>query len=397
MSRLRQVRKLLGKSGIDFLITLALYCIFYFTGHGVLAALCFLALIPPALILLFRAFRWVKRNSLWSLRNRLLVVYGLIGVLPVLLLFALVGVGAWALMNELAIYLANSALDRRLDSVNGAVQALLRMPADQRRRAAPEIAKAFSETLPGMAFYVKDEAGAFQYPQNASAIDVPPGWKNTVGLLVLHGHFYGWSHLIDQKEKITALAPLTNEVIENLVPHLGVISLLETGEKREHHEPSATAGSLAVFPGPDSDNDPNSPFNSSRPGARIPPPVNRLDIPVGWPATVPHYHLDSPGRTYPCVLSVYSRPSAVLRTFFSRSEVLRGFLFDIVVAIAILFLIVELVAVFIGVSLSRRITRSVNQLYEGTRRVIYGDFSHRIPVQDYDQLGDLSQSFNQMT
>jgi sigma-B regulation protein RsbU (phosphoserine phosphatase) len=77
--------------------------------------------------------------------------------------------------------------------------------------------------------------------------------------------------------------------------------------------------------------------------------------------------------------------------------VLRGILFDVVIAIAILFLLVELVAAWIGVRLSRRITGSVNQLYEGTRRVIHGDFQNRIPVRDQDQLGELSQSFNRMT
>ena len=115
VARVRQVAKFLGKSGIDFLVTLLFYLAFYFTGHGALAFLAFLALIPPAIILVFRGLRYVQRNSLWSLRNRLLFVYGLIGFLPMLLLFVLAGLGAWALMNELAIYLARSALDRRLD------------------------------------------------------------------------------------------------------------------------------------------------------------------------------------------------------------------------------------------------------------------------------------------
>ena len=56
------------------------------------------------------------------------------------------------------------------------------------------------------------------------------------------------------------------------------------------------------------------------------------------------------------------------------------------IAVAVLFLLVEMVALIIGVSLSRRITRAINEIYEGTRRVIFGDFRHRIPVRGGDQL-----------
>ncbi len=404
MSRVRQVVKILGKSGIVFLILLALYFIFSLSGHGVLAAFAFLALIPLVVILIVRGFRWVKQNSLWSLRNRLLVVYGLIGVLPVLLLFTLVGLGIWALTDELAIYLATSALDRRLESVDGALHALRGMPPEQRHYAAPEIAKAYTQTLPGIAFYIHDSAGAYRYPADAPDIDIPQGWKDASGLLVLHSHFYAWAHFKTKDEEMTALAPLSNQIVENLVPHLGVISLFETGEKRAAKEPPATAGYLAVTRRRGSNKNPDFEFrlegsgsNAGRPASGIPPPVSRFDIPVVWPATLPHYHLDTPGKTYEGVLWVYSRPSAVLATFFSRSEALRGFLFDLVTAVAVLFLVVEAIAVVIGVSLSRRMTRAVNQLYEGTRRVIRGDFRHRIAVRDRDQLGELSESFNQMT
>ncbi len=87
----------------------------------------------------------------------------------------------------------------------------------------------------------------------------------------------------------------------------------------------------------------------------------------------------------------------MLSSFFSKSESLRGTLAVLFVVVVILFLVVEAIAVTIGVSLSHRLTTSVNQLYEGTRRVLLGDFQHRIPVRDQDQLGDLSESFNQMT
>ncbi|MBV9158694.1 MAG: SpoIIE family protein phosphatase [Acidobacteriaceae bacterium] len=401
MLRLREAARRLGKTGIAFLIALLFYFVFSFTGHGLLQALDFAILLCLFVILAFRALR--SRKSLWSVRNRLLFVYGLLGVLPILLLFALFGLGAWALMNELAIYLASSALDRRLDSVKSAVETVRGIPPTQRPYAAPEIVKALGHMLPGISVYVKDQTGDHRYPPDALPLQVPPGWQNVDGLLVLNSHFYGWAHFIDEKQEITTLAPLSNELVENLVPHLGVIALVETHEKH-NDEPPASAGSLKITQisnksaeNPDLRFSFNNTTYSPARGSPIPPAMNRFDIPVLWPSTRPHFHLDTPGKTFEGVLWVYSRPSAVLRSFFSSSEVLRGVLFDVVVTIAFLFLLVELVAVLIGVRLSRRITRAVNQLYEGTRRVIHGDFSHRIPVTNQDQLGELSESFNQMT
>ena len=114
MSRVREAYQLLGISGTAFLIALACYFAFYFAGNGPLTLLAVLVLIPLGAILVFRTLRFIKNHALWSVRNRLLCVYGLMGALPILLLFVLFGLGAWALMNELAIYLASSALDRML-------------------------------------------------------------------------------------------------------------------------------------------------------------------------------------------------------------------------------------------------------------------------------------------
>src|SRR5260370_16985470 len=66
-------------------------------------------------------------------------------------------------------------------------------------------------------------------------------------------------------------------------------------------------------------------------------------------------------------------------------------------AVSIAFLIVELIALIIGVSLTRTITGAVHSLYHGTQRVMQGDFSNRITVSGRDQLADLARSFNSMT
>jgi len=395
MPRFREAVERLGKSGMAFLGSLVLYFALYFSNHGVLAFLTLLALIVLAIILAVRALRFTRRHLLWSVRNRLLFVYGLMGALPILLLFVLIGLSAWGLTNEVAIYLASTALERRLDPINGVVESLSRMAPAQRSEAAAEMQLAFRRGFPDIAFYVEDEDGARRYPATSPPLDMPSGWKDASGLLVWKGRFYGWSHRIRDKVQVTALTPLSDDFIEGLVPNLGVIALIEPPEKRGGHA-LASAGSVRA-PG-----DVNlvvaSPADSgNRRRNRLPPAMGSFDFQVFLPSTVPHYHLDTPNRTYDGYLWVHSRTSAVLATFFSKAEFLRGYLSTLFIVVAVLFLLVELVAVIIGISLSRRLTGAVHELYEGTRRVLLGDFRHRIPVRAGDQLGELGQSFNQMT
>jgi sigma-B regulation protein RsbU (phosphoserine phosphatase) len=56
-----------------------------------------------------------------------------------------------------------------------------------------------------------------------------------------------------------------------------------------------------------------------------------------------------------------------------------------------------MVSLWAGVKLTRAITGSVHELYEGTQHVREGDFSYRIPVKGADQLAELGTSFNTMT
>jgi sigma-B regulation protein RsbU (phosphoserine phosphatase) len=65
--------------------------------------------------------------------------------------------------------------------------------------------------------------------------------------------------------------------------------------------------------------------------------------------------------------------------------------------IAGLFALVVLLALIVGWKLTRSITSAVDQLYEATKHVNRGDFSHRIPVHSSDQLATLANSFNSMT
>jgi sigma-B regulation protein RsbU (phosphoserine phosphatase) len=69
----------------------------------------------------------------------------------------------------------------------------------------------------------------------------------------------------------------------------------------------------------------------------------------------------------------------------------------LLLVVGLLFLLIEAGALVMGLALARSITGSVHQLFTGTERVRRGDFSHRIEINTRDQLGELAESFNQMT
>jgi sigma-B regulation protein RsbU (phosphoserine phosphatase) len=58
---------------------------------------------------------------------------------------------------------------------------------------------------------------------------------------------------------------------------------------------------------------------------------------------------------------------------------------------------VEIVAIAFSFQLTLTITRVVNDLDLGTKKVQSGDFAHRIPVRSNEQLSELATSFNAMT
>ncbi|HEX6973301.1 MAG TPA: SpoIIE family protein phosphatase, partial [Vicinamibacterales bacterium] len=85
------------------------------------------------------------------------------------------------------------------------------------------------------------------------------------------------------------------------------------------------------------------------------------------------------------------------QNFTVRGYPLGQLLLLFLVVIAVLFLIIQFVALVMGLALARSITSSIHELFMGTERVRHGDFAHRINIPTKDQLGELAQQFNQMT
>src|ERR1035437_3715191 len=101
-------------------------------------------------------------------------------------------------------------------------------------------------------------------------------------------------------------------------------------------------------------------------------------------------------------VEVHSRPSLLYRELFGHSlgGIVTSYIRNGLVALCILFALIEAIALWMARRLSLTITASVAELYAATQRVDRGDFVHRIAAVSggqQDQLGDLARSFNRMT
>jgi sigma-B regulation protein RsbU (phosphoserine phosphatase) len=65
--------------------------------------------------------------------------------------------------------------------------------------------------------------------------------------------------------------------------------------------------------------------------------------------------------------------------------------------VALVFLLLELLALLSAAWLTRAVTGTVHKLYHATEFIKRGDFSHRVRVRSRDQLGELAEAFNEMS
>jgi sigma-B regulation protein RsbU (phosphoserine phosphatase) len=339
-----------------------------------------------------RGVRRLSREIIWRLRNRLMVAYVFIAVIPVALILVLVGLGVWMATTQVAVYLVTSELDRRAMSLKASAQWIADLPAGNRDEAIWRILPDHVERFPGLEILVAGPA-EHRYPED-SAIERAQGWGETGGAVVKAGRLYAWARVVRDSVEVTLMTPLTSDILSGIVPNLGEViyrDLIEgtPGEPRSRAVPRLVLGKKQL-----------APAEARREPLRdyLPLPVNRFDLTVSWFSILPVSVWESPGKSQTVALQVRSRPSAVFNAVSARrADDVQGFLPTLFIGVAALFLIVEIVSLIVGISLTRTITGAVHGLYEATLRVQAADFSHRIKVKGRDQLADLSQSFNSMT
>jgi phosphoserine phosphatase RsbU/P len=324
-----------------------------------------------------RFTRTLVQHLLWRLRNRLIVAYVFIALVPVVLITMLVGLGASLTGGQLTIYLVTAELERRTAALQNSTEFLARNSPGERMEWVQTVAPYLNTRFPGLQLAI-DDSSRWTYPAGAAHMQVPGEWKPGSGVVVRDGILYVWAHSQNSGRRVTALVPLTREFLGQMAPDMCESTIRDLARGKILVHPSLPEAGISRN--------------------RLPPAVNRLDFEIRWGAPIPVSFWEDPKRADTEWLTVRTRLSAVLRTVFAQkvdwaSDVIPMLFFSV----AILFLFAEVVALIIGVSITRTITGAVHDLYQGTLRVRSGDFSHRIPANGRDQLAELAVSFNQMT
>jgi sigma-B regulation protein RsbU (phosphoserine phosphatase) len=360
----------LGRIEKVFLVLVALWALLFFTGMAQrFQTLAALAAIVMGVVTLIKIGRMAMRNLIWRLRNRLIVAYLFIAVVPIVLILALMLVTSYALIGQMAVYLVHRELTNRMRTLSFPAETLTRAPARDPQTALTRALPMLRRGFPQFEMLATGEQ-EFRYPPDSMLAAPPEPWKNASGLITRRGgnteHLYAWAHSEQGGNEVTILAPITAELLSGLVPGIGDIT----------------------FPG----------YTQRSAKSHVPAAANALDFGLSflYPVFVPSWENPqaSPQKLY---FVVDTRYSAVLGIVFGQtadwSDVAMTFLLTLVGV----FLMVEMVSLWAGVKLTRAITGAVHELYEATQHVREGDFNYRIPVQGADQIAELSSSFNTMT
>ena len=382
-ARLKFFYRKLGRIEKAFLALVVLAAVLSYAVPASLIGLIatFAAWIAGFLVAVRLARTGVKK-LIWRLRNRLIVAYAFIAMVPIALILALVMVSTYWLTGQIAIYLINSELDRRTRILRASSAGIVETPPQRRPEAIQHTLDLIQRFFPAAEILVRD-GGEYRYPASSTIAAPPAGWKDANGIVVKDTQLYSWANAVSGSAEVVIMAPLSQEFLASLLPGIGQVNFFaESGGGLR----SAPAGTVPASH-----------------AARVPPKNTFLDIKVDGVSLVPVMFWNAPGnKTSRGLLLVNTRMSAVLSTLFGDNIFLGDMAYGQVIwalflIIVTLFLIVELVSLVIGVSISRTITSAVHELYIGTRRIKEGDFSHRIPVRGNDQLAELGASFNTMT
>lgn len=343
-----------------------------------------------------RLLAWARGRLLWRLRNRLIVAYLFIAVVPVLLLVVMIFLSAYILYWQLGAYIIYDDVQQHLGRLEHLADAVLATsnaggnPTTSQRTSAPGI----SALLDSARRELPDLQVEWNTGQELLARSSRASRVSFRGLVQVQEKL--WLRAVVSRPSavesatVSVFVPLTPELLDRFAPEMGPIRVNVT-QAVDARDPEGTVrigterfkllrnGAVAT------------------PGRTLQSAASWLDYPVEGVAKLDAVTSGGVATTNPVLVSFVARPAALNHRLFSSlgeigSATVTGLFF-----IGVVFLMIEVAALVAGIMLTRTITHAVSELDKATQYVQRGDFTHRVRIEQKDQLGTLAESFNSMT
>jgi phosphoserine phosphatase RsbU/P len=411
------------------------------TLDTIVITLASMAITPLVLILLFR---WFTYRVLWKVRNRLILTYLLMGLAPLVMFAMLAAIAGYLLAGQYATNVGLSRLTEGLtrvrDEAGSAAVFGTRDDAQLARAAgytptrkniAGSGGTASSSALTGTGGAEVEDASPLSLMELRGSTWAPldgMSAKENTGPLTsgpppawLHPGFQG---IVEQGERlylcaevtaprngrsvaVLASRPLTRNELDVMSKGLGRIMLsqsfshlasdagTDTSDTETDKDKDDDAKPVHVNVVVPKDSDEGDFFDKVSSAPMATPPHAWRNPPVWFTAELPVTSWGT-GDKMQAMIAVISRPSYLYSLLFASSVKVGKVVWAMLIGIAMFFALMELFALAMATSLSLTITRSVAELYRGTKAIDAGHLEHRIPVKRKDQLAALANSFNRM-
>jgi len=392
-----------------------------------------------AVLGLLLGLRWFRRRFMWRLCNRLIVTYTFIGFIPLVLLLMMALIAGYLFAGQFATFLASSDLNselRTLEAANSAMATELATVARVRGAPSSKDLLASQEFRPDE--HMKSaEVIAWYRPRQQTNTGFPPQRSKTglvggpgsaggpargqrielyaptgqryVGQLPawLNGNFQGivrdgdglylraMNTVTAGGAALTVLSsmPVDGALLERIAAGIGEVTIYPSSVIRARTEGNRTK-EITIDVGEEPKPEPKR--RALIAGGTLLPQSRRFDREVTFPAPLGIVDWKTGEHTY-IAFQAKTRPSLLYARLFQTMVELGGAIWTLLIAPAIVFAAIELIALIVGVGLTRTITRSVAELYGATQHINRGDLKHRIKVTAQDQLAALESSFNSMS
>jgi len=383
---------------------------------GLLWAVFVIGLVIAAGYYVFRLIGAFKHHILWHLRRRLTVTYIFIAVVPIVLILVLVGLAMVIANGQFAAFLVTLKVHDQVEEmrqVNRVVahEAYLtpaRTPEqllDQLQEFYVRQLSEHSVSYPGLeiALRVGNEERAFYL--NGKPVSVAPtlpAWFKTEefsGVVSDRGGLF--LRAADQGDtptgRITMVLsePFSPELLNLLGQGIGPVGVIRTNVGAEVPVQSV-AQSLSVPTVPK----PQEQIIARSNSIHLPPAAHFFDTDVFGTSALNVVRWDRPQQQFlsqPVFVYVTSRLSILTRHLLATLGRYSRIYLTLFLAIAAVFLGIELLSLIAGIRLTRTITGTVDKLYAATEHIRAGDLSHRISLPAHDQLSSLGEAFDSMT